>query len=155
MIFRINTRRTNFQKGFMLTEVLITTVIIVIAMVGVLPLLFSGVKSAKVSKIRATMTSIAQKEVESFNQSTYTILSKKYPTNYSDIQAIYVNPTNGQIDSTAKNGFKKVVIFKTYTYINGEPTPSDDIIELLVKVQIDGDVSKPVTLLTSLSRDKI
>lgn len=68
MLLTINTQKTKLQKGFMITETLITALLIVITMVGILPLLFAGIKSSKVSKVRSVMNNLAQKEVEGFTQ---------------------------------------------------------------------------------------
>lgn len=179
MIFKINTRRTNFQKGFMLTEVLITALLIVIAMVGVLPILFSGVKSSKVSKTRATMTSIAQKEIENFNQSRFDTILQTIKSGFSvsdyntflttdenssrelspyvfvKTEILYLNPINGKVSSSISSNLKTISIKKIYRYIKGEPSVTDDMIELLVKVQVSGEISKPVILTALLSRDKI
>lgn len=67
----------NVKSGFLLTEVLITIVIIAIAMLAVTPVLFMGVKSGKISKNKSFETNIAQKELESFKQKDFTGVSKE------------------------------------------------------------------------------
>ncbi|MFN8576850.1 MAG: hypothetical protein U0354_08320 [Candidatus Sericytochromatia bacterium] len=176
MIFKINTRRTNFQKGFMLTEVLITALLIVIAMVGVLPILFSGVKSSKVSKTKSMLTNIAQKEVEYFNQMKYDgfwVFAKRYLNNDAeftklknalrsiDIQESFcIDINNGSIskfDSTPCK-FKKILISKQYRNILGDSTLSDDSISFSVTIRIEGQANetlRPVSLTSIITRDKL
>jgi Tfp pilus assembly protein PilV len=101
MIFKINVQKTNLQKGFMMTEVLITALLIVIAMVGVLPLLFTGVKSSKTGKTRAILSNILQKEIEDFNQSNFSTVSEHIRSKLgaTDYDEIFTQTT----DSSPKN----------------------------------------------------
>lgn len=65
------------KAGFLLTEVLITIVIIAIAMLAVTPVLFMGVKSGKIAKNKSFETNIAQKEIESFKQRDFVAVNKE------------------------------------------------------------------------------
>lgn len=180
MLLKINNQKTRIQKGFMMTEVLITALLIVIAMVGILPILFSGMKTSKTTKLRATMTSIAQKEIETFNQSKFTnvldtikkdlVTAADYNTFINTNETltttiepnvslmpylVYIDPVNGEIKNSLEPGLKKVNVNRTYRFIKGEITVSDDIIQLIVTAKIDGSTGKPVTLTSLLSRDKL
>lgn len=179
MLLSINTQKTKLQRGFMMTEVLITALLIVIAMVGILPILFSGVKSSKVSKTRSLMTNIAQKEIETFNQRKFDaslnfmvekigyidendkkVLLNNIITNgrtFTDIEELCLNTTNGEIKPPVNGACpdKKVILTKTYKYAQGEETRTDDFINYTINVKINGSTSNPVILQATLSRDKI
>lgn len=70
-------RRKKIKSGFLLTEVLVTIVIIAIAMLAVTPVLFMGVKSGKIAKNKSFETNIAQKEIESFKQKDFVLVNKE------------------------------------------------------------------------------
>ncbi len=178
MIFKINNQKTSIQKGFMITEVLITVFLIVLTMVGILPILFGGIKSSKVAKVRAVMSTYGQKELESFNQNSFSgalgsikkIMSddirfakfiQNPPASISD-SIYFLTPENKCID--LKSGTisdyradcpKKIVIDKTYSYLAGGDTITDDVIKYSIKIRISGDTSKPVELNTIIARDKL
>lgn len=174
MILKINKKITKPKKGFMMTEVLITALLIVITMVGVLPILFSGVKSSKTSKTRAVMMNIAQKEIEAFNQDKFNNIFNKikndmtvtnmpiflngsidYPFPALPPEELCINITTGNITPVTSTCPKKILIKKVYSFLKGDDSMTDDVIKLSVTVQINGETSKPVSLTSVLGRDKI
>jgi hypothetical protein len=115
---------------------------------------------------------LAQKEIERFNQDNFSnVLNniqsqindetgfKAFKDNgesasFNDAQTIFVNPVNGETVTALKPGFNNVLIAKKYTFLKGNETQIDDVIQLAVKVQISGSTSKPLVLTALLSRDK-
>lgn len=68
------------KRGSIITEVLITMVIIVITMVSVIPMFYAGVKASKSSKAKSITTNIIQKEIEKLNQDNFDSISNKLKT---------------------------------------------------------------------------
>lgn len=63
--------KINLKKGSIITEVLVTMVIIVITMVSIVPMFYTGVKASKSSKVKSINTNIVQKEIENLSQQKF------------------------------------------------------------------------------------
>lgn len=103
------------KTGSIITEVLITMVIIVITMVSVIPMFYAGVKASKSSKAKSITTNIIQKEVEKMNQDNFnSILEKLKPflgVNFNNFiqnnnqnyvltnPCLYINKTTGDYEN--------------------------------------------------------
>lgn len=92
-------------NGFMITEVLITMLLIVITMISIVPMFVVGIKTSKVSKNRTVEMKIAQEEIERFNQD-------KFSTAYDFIRNSYIATCNSDPDPNCfrikfEEGFKK------------------------------------------------
>ncbi len=68
------------KKGFLLTEVMLTIVIIAIAMLAITPVLFVGSRSGKIMKKKSVEINIAQREIETFKQKDFSAIRKEIET---------------------------------------------------------------------------
>lgn len=153
------------QIGSMMTEVLITIVLILITFLTVMPMMFIGNKSTKITKNRAIELKIAQEEIEHFNKETFSSILEKIKAQvsnfesggtYTDLKILYINPNTGEIKKTlSKGNFNKINIQKVYSYLIGTDSLLDDAIQLKVNVQVEGKSSKPASLTSVLNRDKL
>lgn len=155
------------KKGSMITEVLITVILILITLLTVMPMIFMGTKSTKITKNRAIEMKMAQEEIENFNRETFSVLLDKIKNtgisgfetganSYSELKILYINPNTGEIKKTQVPGdYNKINVQKIYSYLVGTDNLLDDAIQLMVKVQVEGKSSKPVSLTSVLSRDKL
>lgn len=165
----------------MITEVLVTTLLIVIAMLAVIPMLAIGVKSGNVSKGRSVEMHIAQERVEAYNTEKFTDIENFLKGEITDFEAfktsgsahelapetIFVNPANGKkissdniLDKPAllKNGFKEIIIRTQFSYLRGNDTnPLDDSIQVSVNIASVAENksdSNTVNMTAIVSRDK-
>lgn len=65
------------KQGSLITEVLITMLLVVITIVSVVPMIYSGVKTSKLTKTRSVCSNIVQKEIEKFNQMRFSATMAK------------------------------------------------------------------------------
>lgn len=162
----MNIKRIN-QNGSMMTEVLITVILILITLLTVMPMIFMGTKSTKITKNRAIEMKMAQEEIENFNRERFSVILDKIrntgisgfevgTSSYSELKILYINPNTGEIKKTQTQGdYNKVNIQKVYSYLVGTDSLLDDAIKLTVNVQVEGKSSKPVSLTSALNRDKL
>ncbi|MBC7472879.1 MAG: hypothetical protein H7263_01210 [Candidatus Sericytochromatia bacterium] len=184
-MYQSKTKKYKNIKGFMITEVLITMLLIVIAMVGIVPILFQGVKTSKFSKFRAVGSNIVQKEIERFNQDRFSnvlarieagIPSHSPPitiiefegTDSSVILPVHRDPTKDYIDSIVTiyinptNGNISDLSKAGYksgviskTYSFLRGEPTIMDDSIRLSVSLTVNGEKPVNMTSILSRDKL
>lgn len=157
------------KKGFLLTEVMLTIVIIAIAMLAITPVLFVGSRSGKIMKKKSVEINIAQREIETFKQKDFSTIRKEIETKinnpanfntflagnpFSDPSATqFVNPNTGEIKDSASPGFFPLVITRNYYALNDSTSQWGETIQLNVSVQVQQPDTKPVTISAILTRD--
>ena len=166
------------QNGFMITEVLMTMIVIVITMVAIIPMFYAGVKTSRISKHRTVEMNIAQKEIEKFNQDKFFSVYNNIQTNstpanfanfitggtniYSNFDILDINGKGEVVTSFCAGCVKEVYVTRTYSFLPGDTSSIvDDSIQLSVKVELKKlptnstfNDSTPVVVSAVLSRDK-
>ena len=87
------------KQGSLITEVLITMLLVVITIVSVVPMIYSGVKTSKLTKTRSVCSNIVQKEIEKFNQMRFSATMAKVKAsinNSSDFNTFKTGGANSQ-----------------------------------------------------------
>ncbi len=161
------------KKGFLLTEVLITIVIIAIAMLAITPVLFVGSRSGKIIKKKSVEINIAQREIETFKQKDFTTIRTEIATkinnpadfdkflngvspfkSFSDPSSSqFVNPNTGEIKDSASPGFFPLLIKRDYYALNDSTSQWGETIQLNISVQVQQPDTKPVTISAILTRN--
>ncbi|MEK7432021.1 MAG: type II secretion system protein [Cyanobacteriota bacterium] len=161
------------KKGFLLTEVMLTIVIIAIAMLAITPVLFVGSRSGKIMKKKSVEINIAQREIETFKQKDFSTIRKEIETKINDSANFdkflngvtpfkffpdpsatqFVNPNTGEIKDSASPGFFPLVITRNYYALNDSTSQWGETIQLNVSVQVQQPDTKPVTISAILTRD--
>lgn len=183
--------KTSIKKGSILTEVLVTMVIIVITMVSIVPMFYTGVKASKTSKAKSINTNIIQKEIENLSQQKFskilleiepliTALGVNEFDNFkkdnSDVNklkdfevsntCVYINKTTGdyqnlyptcdvsKIANLVSKGYAQYQMRYVYSYSKGSNS-TDDALQITVELKPFGGDSKPVSMTTILTKDKL
>lgn len=168
-------------KGSMITEVLITMLLIVIAMLAVIPMLSIGIKSGSISKNRSVEMLLAQERMESYSSESFADLEsflKSSIANYSSFKSsgtsynlsaetVYINPVTGKklfnvsIANKAgalRSGYKEIILKTSFSYLRGSNSnPLDDSIQVTINIVPTGQAnlgSNPVRMTIVISRDE-
>lgn len=188
--------KITIKKGSIITEVLVTMVIIVITMVSIVPMFYTGLKASKTSKAKSINTNIVQKEIENLSQQKFSkiiteitplIISAdtslpigddfdRFSKDNSDANklkdfeisntCVYINKTTGdyqnlyptcdvsKIANLVSKAYAQYQIKYIYSYSKGSNS-TDDALQITVELKPFGGDSKPVSMTTILTKDKL
>ncbi len=152
--------KRRLQRGISIVEVLVAAILLGLAIYFITPLVSYSLKQSQVNKERSAAVQAGQRIVESVRNAGFdganAIVNSTTPTTIqlNDLQgqSLYIKQT-GEILTAPATGAKLLQVQRLYTFSEGDtPAPSDDLIQVTVKITWPGSASRHVTMGTTLAR---
>jgi len=148
------------QRGISLPEVLVSAVLLGLAIYFISPMISYSLKQSQVNKERSAAVQAGQRIVESVRNAGFdganAIVNSTTPSSVqvNDLQGnlLYIKQS-GEVLTAPATGAKLLQIQRLYNFSEGAtPAPSDDLIQVTVKITWPGSSSRHVTMGTTLAR---
>lgn len=152
--------KQRLQGGISIIEALVAAVLLGLAIYFISPLVSYSLKQSQVNKERSAAVQAGQRIVESVQNAGFeganAIVNSATPSSVqlNDLQgqSLYIKQT-GEVLSAPATGAKLLQIQRLYNFSEGDtPAPSDDLIQVTVKITWPGSASRHVTMGTTLTR---
>lgn len=148
------------QRGISIVEALVAAVLLGLALFFISPMVSYSLKQSQVNKERSAAVQAGQRIVESVRDAGFdganaivnSVTASSVQLNDLQGQSLYIKQT-GEILTAPASGAKLLQVQRLYTFSEGAtPAPSDDLIQVTVKITWPGGASRHVTMGTTLTR---